>query len=79
MFSGKYPPRRLFRRWWNQKHKKRDRYKPKGWAFEFLPISYGKWRYMYGEKDWRFNRRKAPTETGYGISYERRPDAELFD
>src|SRR4051812_35146544 len=62
----------------NKKHKQRDRFKAKGWAFEILPIRYGAWRHMPGEKDWQFNRRKVPSETGYGVAYDKNPDSKKY-
>lgn len=59
----------------NKKHKQHDRFK--GLPFEYIPIRYGCWRHMPSEKDWQFNRRKTPTETGFGVAYEHRPSCEV--
>lgn len=58
----------------NRKFKERGRYKPRRAIF-LLP-SPGNWRHDPFERDWQFNRRKAPPVTGYGVAWEHRSDVQ---
>lgn len=63
-----------YRRHLQRKHKLRDRWKPKGRVFSFLPITIKHYRHWDGEKDWTLGFRKTHTETGYGVAREVRRD-----
>lgn len=68
MFTGKYPPRRLFRLNWNRKHKQTDRHK--GTLAKMLPDGvppkYKRFRRWARDS---YRQRTAPA-TGYGVAFE---------
>lgn len=59
----------------NRKYHARDRWKPRG-ILHIRQHPRTPWRHDPCEKDVQFNRRKAPTETGYGVAYEHRSDVQ---
>ena len=61
--------RHRYRRHMNRKYKHRDKNSGKPWN------RHPNWIMRHNDKKWAFNRRKAPTEMGYGVAYERNPDA----
>lgn len=66
--------RHLIRIHRNQKHKHRDRYKPICAEVLYLFPT----RRHSGEEDYEFNRRKAAPGTGFGVAYEKNPDAKKY-
>lgn len=62
------------RRHFNLKHKLRDRHKPRGRVFSYLPITIKHYRHWDGEKDLTLGFRKTHTETGFGVAREVRRD-----
>lgn len=66
--------RHLIRRHRNAKHAHRDRYKPKGAGF-LLPFTP---RRHDGEEDYEFNRRHSAPEIGFGVAFEKNPDAKKY-
>jgi len=65
--------RRARRRKLNQRHKERDRYKPRG-ILHVRQYPNTNWRHDPFELAWQFNRQKTAPETGYGVAYEHRSD-----
>lgn len=59
----------------NRKYKTRDRWKPRG-ILHLRQYPNTNWRHDPFERDWQFNRRKAPPVTGYGVAWEHRSDVE---
>lgn len=66
--------KRRERRHFAHKYRLRDRSTGRTW----LRYPPGVWTKRRQDPEWTFGRRKVPTDTGYGVAYERRPDKDMY-